>query len=129
MGRLCVVEHGGLPTVVRPRYVVPRTLFIPNNSCRRLLEFRLNAESGTLYDTATLDVSVLNVCGLPGHGSGFGQKLLAHSPFLVIPGQSLVFDTRTRVFYKFPDLNDVALVCSSCNHKRVMLNVRWLIDH
>ena len=95
-----------LSTVNSPRWYVfvlsicGRFLF-PTTPCRTLLEFQLNAESGALYDTVTLDVPVLNVdrdLELDG-----GQKLFARSPFLTIPNQNLVFDTRTRVFYKFSD--------------------------
>jgi hypothetical protein len=100
--------------VVRLRYVDPRTLLF-NIPYRTLLEFRLNAESGALCDTVTLDVPVSVVdreLELDG-----GQKLFAHSPFLTLPNQNLVFDTRTRVFYEFPDLC-IALVC--CDQRRVV---------
>jgi len=66
-----------------------------------LLEFRLDAESGALCETIILDVPVsrddrrLELYG--------GQKPLVCPPFLTIPSQNLVFDTRTRVFYGFPN--------------------------
>jgi hypothetical protein len=94
--------------MVRLRCVDQRTLFIPNNPCRTLLEFRLNAESGALCDTVTLDVLVLDVDNHLEFGGG--QKQFARSPFLTIPSVGLVFDTRTRAFYEFPDLC-IALVC------------------
>ena len=95
--------------MVRLRHVDPRTVFIPNNPCRTLLELRLNEESGALCDTVILDVPVLDVdCHLELDG---GQKLFARSPFLTIPSQRLAFDMRTRVFYEFPDLRRNELVC------------------
>ena len=90
------------------RYVNPWTPFIPNNPCRTLLEFRLNAESSALYDIVILDVPVSDVARhleLDG-----GQKLFSRSPFLTIPSQRLVFDMRTRAFYGFPDFC-ITLVC------------------
>ena len=99
--------------MVRLRCVDPRTLLF-NIPCRTLLEFRLNAETGALCDTVTLDVPVSDVKrNLEFDG---GQKLFARSPFLTLPNQNLVFDTRTRVFYEFPDLC-IALVC--CDQQRV----------
>jgi len=76
-------------------------------SYRKLSEFRLNDESGELVDLAVMD----------GPADTFfhpfvRQKICARkSPFLYITtGDGLVFDTRTRVFYKFPEYR-VALVC------------------
>jgi len=82
-----------------------------------LLEFRLNAESGVLCDTVTLDVPVLD--GIDRHPQlDSEQALFACSPFLSMSEQDLVFDTRTRVFYKFPDLR-IALVCCDQQNGRV----------
>ena len=81
--------------------------FYSHRPCRTLLEFRLDAESGALCDTVILDVPVSHVHGLVLFG---GQKPLVCSPFLAIPSQSLVFDTRTRAFYEFPNFR-IALVC------------------
>jgi hypothetical protein len=112
---LHVVEHRGSSTLVRLRYVDSRTPFIPN-PCRTLLEFRLNGESGALCDTVTLDVPVADVARfLELNG---GQTLFVRSPFLTIPCQHLVFDTRTRVFF--------TLVCY--DQQRVY-ELPWLIDH
>jgi hypothetical protein len=72
---------------------------------RKVLEFRLNDGSGELVDSAIMDC--------PAHTSyGYGRKMHAiKSPFLSITTtwQHLVFDTRTRVFYNFPEFR-VALV-------------------
>ena len=95
--------------MVRLRHVDPWMLFVPNNHCRTLLEFRLNAESGALCDTITLDVPAdLDRC-LCLYLEG-GQKPFARSRFFTIPGLDLVFDTRTCAFYEFPDVC-IALVC------------------
>ena len=71
-------------------------LFIPNNLCRTLLEFRLNAESGALCDTITLEIPVSDAHFHLKFGADFK---FARSPFLTIPSQDLIFDTRTRTFF------------------------------
>ena len=85
-------------------------LFIPNNPCRTLLEFRLDAESGALCDTVILDVPVLRAGVDRRLGDYDGREPLVRPPFLTMQSQSLVFDIRTRVFYKFP-APSIALVC------------------
>ncbi|KAH0834257.1 hypothetical protein J3R83DRAFT_11613 [Lanmaoa asiatica] len=82
-----------------------------------LLEFRLNAESGVLCDTVTLDVPIpcRGYCEIDR-----GRGPLAQSPFLCIsprlwvpnPYPYLVFDTRTRVFYEFPKFRVVLVGCT-----------------
>ena len=54
---------------------------------------------------------------------GYGLLPFAHSRFLTILLEGLVFDTRTRIFYQFPDLC-IALVC--CDKQK---DVPSLIDH
>jgi hypothetical protein len=65
------------------------------------LEVRLNDGSGELVDSIVMD-------GPAGTSFGYSSKKIRarKSPFLSIPTtrqQHLVFDTRTRVFYKFPE--------------------------
>ncbi|KAF8121107.1 hypothetical protein EV363DRAFT_1589108 [Boletus edulis] len=67
----------------------------------RLLEMRLNAESGAVCDTVTWDIPVSEVDEDPELDNG--QTLFARSRFISIPHQSLIFDTRTRTFYEFPE--------------------------
>jgi hypothetical protein len=71
-------------------------------SSRRLIEFRLNSGgSGVLCNTITRD----------GPGSIFITQIRGGpSPFFYILYPQLVFDTRTRLFYKFPQFH-IALVC------------------
>ncbi|KAG6377958.1 hypothetical protein JVT61DRAFT_14752 [Boletus reticuloceps] len=66
-----------------------------------LLEMRLNAESGAVCDTVTWDIPVSEVDEDPELDNG--QALFARSRFISIPHQSLIFDTRTRTFYEFPE--------------------------
>ena len=77
------------------------------SSFRKLLEFRLNDETGELVDSAVID----GPAGKYLH-KAVGEALRAgKSPFLFIstkPGH-LVFDMRTRVFYELPEFR-VALV-------------------
>ena len=79
----------------------PQASVIPNNFHRTLLEMRLDAESGALRDTVVLDVPTSNIPDSDNLELDGGQKLFAPSRFLYIRSQSLVFDTRTRVFYEF----------------------------
>ena len=79
--------------------------FFDESSYRKLLQFRLNGESGELVDLAVMD-------GLAGTYVRPGAQGLCagKSPLLFIPaGHGLVFDTRTRVFYELPEFN-IALV-------------------
>jgi hypothetical protein len=66
---------------------------------RKLLEFRLNGESGELVDSVVMD----GPAGTSFYDmEEFGAR---KSPFLSIPTtQHLVFDARTRIFYEFPRL-------------------------
>ncbi|KAF8126277.1 hypothetical protein EV363DRAFT_1174348 [Boletus edulis] len=69
-----------------------------------LLEFRLDAESGAVCDTVTWDIPVSEMDDDPELDNG--QELFAHSRFLFIPHQSLIFDTQTRTFYELPEFSD-----------------------
>ena len=93
--------------MVRPRHIDPRMFFIPKNPCRTLLELRLDAESGALRDTVIFDVPVSRASD---RHFGLNEEPPPGPPFLAIQSQGLVFDTRTRVFYDFPDPS-IALVC------------------
>ncbi|KAF8121086.1 hypothetical protein EV363DRAFT_1366835 [Boletus edulis] len=64
----------------------------------RLLEFRVHGESGHLSYSVSLDV--------PTGARYIGGSVCLisdNTPFLYIMGQDLVFDTRTRTFYEFPE--------------------------
>lgn len=107
---LCLVELGRFPAMVRLRFIDSQAAVIPDNSHRTLLEFRLDAESGALPDTVSLDVPAINLFKSGPLRLDGGQKLLARSRLLSIPNRLLIFDTRTRVFYEFPEFR-VARVC------------------
>ena len=73
---------------------------------RWLIESRLSGESGVLHDTIIImkDAAPGSLC-LPEIKGG-------PSPFVYVPHPQpeLVFDTRTRLLYKFPEFR-IALVC------------------
>ena len=75
------------------------------SSYRKLLEFRLNGESGELVDSAIMDSPADTYLHI-GSANAFRA---GKSPFLSIPRCGLVFDTRTRIFYELPEFS-VALV-------------------
>lgn len=77
---------------------------------RRLIIFWLDVESGALRDTVAYD--------LPNTGNSSPSRLRGGIAFLFIPDLALVFCTRTRHFYKFPDFR-IALVC------RAETNLAW----
>jgi hypothetical protein len=109
----------GVPFVLRLVRVVCLHLTLPiglgpllgrcfhESSSRKLLEFRLNDETGELVDSAVIDGPADKYLR-----KAVGEALRAgKSPFLSIqtdPGH-LVFDMRTRVFYELPVFR-VALV-------------------
>ena len=75
-------------------------------SYRKLLEFRLNGESGELVDSAVID----GPADTPPYDHGREKFFARNSPFLSISTTPrMVFDTRTRVFYELPEFR-VALV-------------------
>jgi hypothetical protein len=64
----------------------------------------MNDKSDKLYDLTVLDI--------PASDLGLEVSLESgSSPFLYIPAENLVFDTRTRTFYHFPEFRTV-LVCN-----------------
>lgn len=77
---------------------------------RDLLEFRLNVDTGELYDATLLDH--------PGSRLRKVELNAGNSHFLFIPAEphGLVLDTRTRVFYKLPQLHDT-LVCGDFDER------------
>ena len=77
---------------------------------RRLIIFWLDVESGALRDTVAYD--------LPNTGNSSPSRLRGGTAFLFIPDLALVFCTRTRHFYKFPEFR-IALVC------RAETNLAW----
>jgi len=65
----------------------------------KLLEFRLDGESGKLVDSVVMDSPAFTYLRI-GSAKAF---CAGKSPFLSIPGHGLVFDTRTRIFYELPE--------------------------
>jgi len=65
----------------------------------KLLEFRLDGESGKLVDSAVMDSPAYTYLRIGSTKAFCAEK----SPFLSIPGRGLVFDTRTRIFYELPE--------------------------
>jgi hypothetical protein len=80
-----------------------QTLFILQPH-RWLIEFRLNSgEPGALRDAITIDV--------PEDLAPFGPRIISGpSPFFYLLSLQTVFDTRTCLFYEFPEFH-IALVC------------------
>jgi len=79
-------------------YVLTRSS--PIASEWKLLEFRLNDESGELVDSVVMD----GPADTDFHPFGRQKMCTRKSPFLYIPtAPGLVFDTRTRLFYEFPE--------------------------
>lgn len=69
-------------------------------SCNsRLLEFRLNDESGEPRCAAVFDIPTTGLEVLEADIQGGDSR----SPFLYFPDHDAVFDTRTGVLYQIPD--------------------------
>ena len=112
--------QGGMSTLVLSIGIEP----LPGRrfhgfSYRKLLDFRLNGESGELVDLAVVD----GPADTSFHYYG-GEKFCArNSPFLSIPTvPRLVFDTRTRVFYELPEFRVALVRVGSYNDAR---QVTW----
>ena len=86
--------------VMFPFAVIP----YPPTLHRRLILSWLDVESGVLRDTVAYHVPKT------GNFSFRLPLLCGGTAFLFIPNIALVFCTRTRHFYKFPDFR-IALVC------------------
>lgn len=76
---------------------------VPHDECsdRQILEFRLNNDTGELYDSAIINPPNGSCPWVSVNGLSAGSPT---SPFLFIRAKpyGLVLDTRTRVFYRLP---------------------------
>ena len=103
------------PTVVRSpsRRTEDRSYSL--QPCRTLLEFQVDADSGALRGTVSLDVPISNFHWFPSLHALWALYDLSQSRFISV--EQLVFDKRTRTFYKFPKFRIARVSSDTCQRR------------